>query len=83
MHRAERTVRPGLENIFLAAHSYGIGSVWINQLQEICDRPPIRAILAAWGIPADHVVYGFAALGYPAGEAKRDVEKVGVIEVVE
>ena len=26
-----------LENIFLAAHSLGIGSVWINQLNGICD----------------------------------------------
>ena len=72
-----------LENIFLAAHSYGIGSVWINQLQGICDRPPIRAILTAWGIPTDHVVYGLAALGYPAGKEQKKAEKVGVIEVVE
>ena len=34
-----------LENIFLAAHSLGIGSVWINQLQGICDEPAVRAIL--------------------------------------
>lgn len=26
-----------LENIFLAAHSFGIGSVWINQLRTLCD----------------------------------------------
>ena len=25
-----------LQNIFLAAHSMGIGSVWINQLRDIC-----------------------------------------------
>ena len=24
-----------LENAFLAAHSYGVGSVWINQMQNI------------------------------------------------
>ena len=30
-----------LENIFLAAHSLGIGSVWINQLRGICDEPEI------------------------------------------
>ena len=47
-----------MENIFLAAHSLGIGSVWINQLQGICDEPAIRRILTSFGVPADHVVYG-------------------------
>lgn len=34
-----------LENIFLAAHSFGIGSVWINQLRTLCDDPEVRACL--------------------------------------
>ena len=55
-----------LENIFIAAWSFGIGSVWINQLQGICDRPAIREILDSFGIPKNHVVYGMAALGYPS-----------------
>lgn len=55
-----------LENIFLAAHSLGIGSVWLNQLRTICEEPEVRAILTEWGIPAGHVVYGIAALGYPS-----------------
>ena len=54
-----------LENIFLAAHSYGIGSVWLNQLQDNCDSELIRPLLDRIGIPKDHVVYGMAALGYP------------------
>lgn len=28
-----------LENMFLAAHSLGIGSVWINQLYDTCNEP--------------------------------------------
>ena len=72
-----------LENIFLAAWSFGIGSVWINQLQGICDRPAIREILDSFGIPKNHVVYGMAALGYPAQEPKKDVEKIGEVAIVE
>ncbi|HIR40474.1 MAG TPA: nitroreductase family protein, partial [Candidatus Egerieicola pullicola] len=34
-----------LENIFLAAWSMEVGSVWINQLKDICDRPAIREML--------------------------------------
>ena len=71
-----------LENIFLAAWSFGIGSVWINQLQTICDRPSIRSILSQWGIPENHVVYGMAALGYPASSEKKTVEKIGKTAIV-
>ena len=53
-----------LQNIFLAAESYGIGSVWINQLTNNCDEPEIRTILTELEIPENHVVYGIAALGY-------------------
>lgn len=71
-----------LENIFLAAHSFGIGSVWINQLQGICDEPTVREILTQLGIPQDHIVYGLAALGYPAKALPRNVRKNGKIVVV-
>ncbi len=55
-----------LQNIFLAAHSLGIGSVWINQLNATCDTPEVRAELTKVGVPTDHIVYGMAALGYAA-----------------
>lgn len=71
-----------LENIFLAAHSLGIGSVWINQLRNICDVPPIRAILDEFQIPADHVVYGMASLGYPAETPSQEVRKTGKIHII-
>ncbi len=55
-----------LENIFLAAKSYEIGSVWINQLNNNCDTFEVRAVLDELEIPENHIVYGIAALGYPA-----------------
>lgn len=64
-----------MENIFLAAHALGIGSVWINQFKGICDDPAVRAELDKIGVPADHLVYGMAALGYAAADAVRNFEK--------
>ena len=54
-----------LQNIFLAAWSFGVGSVWINQLSDICDNSEIRQLLDEMEIPEDHIIYGIAALGYP------------------
>ena len=73
-----------LENAFLAAHSHGVGSVWINQMLEICDAPAIRALLDELGVPAGHTVYGMAALGYAAPDAPvRPMERTGKVVYVE
>ena len=72
-----------LENIFLAAHSFGIGSVWINQLRDACDAPAVRKLLDSFGIPADHTAYGIAALGYAAAPSPKDVVKTGKVVFVE
>ena len=58
-----------LQNVFLAAKSYGVGSVWINQLRHVCDVPEVRAVMNELHIPENHVVYGLAALGYPDPDA--------------
>ena len=72
-----------LQNIFLAAHSYGVGSVWINQLTNICDNPEIRKILNELEIPENHVVYGLAALGYPdKTKEERPYREIGEIKFV-
>ena len=81
-HHGKEDNACAMENIFLAAHSFGIGSVWINQLQGICDEPAIREILNGFGIPADHVVYGMAALGY-ADDVKAEKKRNGKVVVVE
>lgn len=71
-----------MENIFLAAHSMGIGSVWINQLQGICDEQSVRQVLTSFGIHENHVVYGLAALGY-ADDAKAEKERIGKVVIVD
>ena len=71
-----------LENIFLAAHSLGIGSVWINQLNGICDDSEIRKLLTSFEIPENHIVFGMAALGYSAETEGRKVEKIGQVKFI-
>lgn len=68
-----------LENIFLAAHSMGIGSVWINQLKTTSDCEDTRAILNELKIPASHIVWGIAALGYNDGPAPEPKERKSVV----
>ena len=55
-----------LQNIFLAAQSLGIDSVWINQLNDCYDDENVRKILDKLGIPSNYGVFGCAALGYKA-----------------
>ena len=72
-----------LQNIFLAAWSYGVGSVWINQLHGICDEPEIRKILREMEIPEEHVVYGLAALGYADSNAPSpEYREIGEVKFV-
>lgn len=71
-----------LENIFLSSHSLGIGSVWINQLQGICDNEKIRKILDEFDIPRNHTVYGIASLGYPLEEVSSDIKKNGQVNII-
>lgn len=57
-----------MQNIYLAAHALGIGCVWINQLRDCCNDASVREMLTGFGIPADCVIYGIAAVGYPAAD---------------
>lgn len=72
-----------MENIFLAAYSMGIGSVWINQLKLICDETPIRTLLSSYHVPSNHIVYGIAALGYAKEDVGPKRRKENVINFVD
>ena len=58
-----------LENLMLAAHAEGLGSVWVNREREIFDSPDGKALLRAWGLPETLRGAGAIALGYAAGPA--------------
>ncbi len=68
-----------LENIFLMAHALGIGSCWINQMKDAETDPDVKQLLATFGVPADHHVYGMAVLGYPAKPAREADKSAQVI----
>lgn len=68
-----------MQSMMLAAHSLGLGSVWINQLQGICDEPAVRAELDELGVPADAEVHGICALGHTAAEGRAHDRKSRVV----
>lgn len=69
-----------VENMLLAAHSYGLGAVWLNALRTLRHAEGVEAILDEFGIPAGHTVWSAVALGYPAGEGALLRKKDSVIE---
>lgn len=71
------------ENIMLAAHALGLGSVWINALHSLCDEPDVRALLDRFGVPAQHIVWAMVAIGYPAGPVQAPARNKKVIRWVE
>ena len=72
-----------LQNMFLAAHSLGVGSVWINQLRECCNNSEVRAIMTEIGIPENHICFGCAAIGFADCELPADRENKGIVKIVE
>ena len=65
-----------LQNMFLYAHSVGIGTVWINQLVVTCDNEKVRKVLTSLDIPADHICGGMVSMGYPAEDvSERDITR--------
>ena len=71
-----------LENMMLAAHALGLGTVWVHREREIfdCEKGKHRereifdsekgkALLREWKLPETLCGVGAIALGYPAQEA--------------
>lgn len=58
-----------LENMMLAAHALGLGSVWVHREREIFDSEAGKALLRAWGLPEALRGVGSIALGYASGPA--------------
>ena len=56
-------------NLMLAAHSLGLGSIWIHRAKEEFESEAGKAILQKLGIEGDYEGIGHCILGYPASPA--------------
>lgn len=63
------------ENLMLAAHDQGLGSVFVG----VFDEEQLKALL---GIPANIRIVGLFPLGYPAGESKGGPPRKPMNEIV-
>lgn len=72
-----------LQNVFLAANSLNIGSVWINQLNDAQENGEVRELLTALGVPEDYRVYGCASLGYSADNSEKKARKENCVKFVD
>ena len=55
-------------NLMLAAHSLGLGSIWIHRAKEEFETPQGQAFLKAMGISGEWEGIGHCAVGYMDGE---------------
>ena len=64
-----------LENMMLAAHALGLGSVWVHREREIFDSEKGKELLRKWGLPETLRGVGSIALGYPAEPLGKAAER--------
>lgn len=62
-------------NLMLAAHSLGLGSIWIHRAKEECETPEIKKLLADLGIEGEWEGIGHCAVGYADVDTSRILER--------
>ena len=55
-------------NMMLAAHSLGLGSIWIHRAKQEFESEEYRKLLADLGVKGDYEGIGHCAIGYIDGE---------------
>ena len=58
-------------NMMLAAHSLGLGSIWIHRAKEEFEQPEFVELLKKLGIDGEWVGVGHCVVGYIDGEPPR------------
>lgn len=72
----------GLENLFLAAESLGLGSCYINQLHWLRNDLQLREYLLEMGIPKEHTICSAAAVGYIGRVSNAPKRRDGTVHIV-
>lgn len=62
-------------NLMLAAHSLGLGSIWIHRAKEECETPEIKKLLADLGIDGEWEGIGHCAVGYADVDTSKILER--------
>lgn len=62
-------------NLMLAAHSLGLGSIWIHRAKEELEREDYQKLLANLGIEGEWEGIGHCAVGYLEGEPPKAAER--------
>lgn len=62
-------------NLMLAAHSLGLGSIWIHRAREEFESDDYKRLLADLGINGEWIGIGHCAVGYTDGEIPRAAER--------
>ena len=62
-------------NLMVAAHSLGLGSIWIHRAKEEFEQPGYQKLLKDLGIEGEWEGIGHCAIGYPEEEAPKAAER--------
>ena len=64
-----------LGNMMLAAHSLGLGSIWIHRAKEEFELPEYQQLLKDLGVQGEWEGIGHCAVGYIEGDAPKAAER--------
>lgn len=62
-------------NMMLAAHSLGLGSIWIHRAKEEFEMPEYQQLLKELGVEGEWEGIGHCAVGYIDGEMPKAAER--------
>ncbi len=62
-------------NMMLAAHSLGLGSIWIHRAKQEFEEPEYRQLLKDLGVEGEWEGIGHCAVGYIDGEIPQAAER--------
>ncbi len=63
-------------NLMLAAHSLGLGSIWIHRAKEEFETDEYKSLLKKLGVTGEWEGIGHCAIGYPDGEVPEAAPRI-------